>query len=183
MLLTYLPPQALIPYWEPWMNSQKSLSWKTFTRLFTHFFEKRLRSKMAITYHHLWVHFLTLFFTFPFNWTVFCLYKRASRNLHRSILVLYSSFKTFKFWVQSASHLCKLASGFKTILLFGSDQTADKSSKSPNVNTVSFIFIFFTGHMKLMNFINILIKSITAIALQNYVSLQLVFIKIDVTIT
>ena len=53
MLLIYLPPQALIPYWEPWMNSQKSVSWKTFTRLFTHFFAKRLRSKMAITYNHL----------------------------------------------------------------------------------------------------------------------------------
>ena len=77
-----------------------------------------------------------------------------------------------------------MASGFKTILLLGSDQTAGKSSKSPNVNTVSFIFIFFlTGHMKLMNFMNILIKSITAIALQNYVSLHLLFIKIDVTIT
>ena len=98
--------------------------------------------------------------------------------------MLYSSFNTFKFWVQSISYLCKLASGFKTILLFGSDQTAGKSSKSPNVNTVSFIFIFFlTRHMKRMNFMSILIKSTTATAVQNYVSLHLLFTKIDVTIT
>ena len=63
VLLTNLSPPALIPYWESWMNSQKSVAWKTLTRLFTHFFAKRLRSKMAITYNHLKEFTFSLYFS------------------------------------------------------------------------------------------------------------------------
>lgn len=123
--------------------------------------------------------FSLYFSLFPLNWTVFCFY-RGTREV--CVKIHFCSKLVWKPQRSESRAPFIYAKQPQTLQgIFWSDQTADKSSPSPNVNTILLFFIvIFKGHMKLLTqliipTINIfiknnsilLIKNITAIALQN----------------